>query len=760
MKKLYLKFKINYLNIDKPIVFFNKIDNLAFHKTSLKKITSSSSTSNSIPISTSINNKKNESLYKSSASISISPSVNSDSNNRENFKSKLMNLNLDDNNESKLPVVIEEIEELYLIQENNKLINIYSYNVDFLKEYMNFCLKSIKNCNLNDKIFIFFKETMNAMLEYYILNVGDMTKLNLGFLNSYERKDKKLIDNFSGLDLTNKLNIFKFFLYISYFENTCQSRNKINRLICKNHLNVSFYYYLFDTKFTNYIHNEIFFSSLYESLLINIKDEIIKEVNFVSLNNHEQMLDIMIILSAFKFKDKIETNLNVTVLDNILEKQFISLIDYDNMYKSNPKSLNDKSKSAEDLIDNFIFTFTKYYIFTQFSKFSEYYPRTLSLIIKYLYNNEDYYLLYHLKENDFKFKVLMQVLRVIVIIKNQTISFRSVFTVFGNYIRKICYDYFSDDKCNKSYINNKEYITGHDIINYASTKNIMIVLVLFTSYHLEVPKILLETFKSKQFLNDFLNEKRKRNFLEFLRLFIEVKENKHITEFIKNVSYYLFSDLKETKNVRILSFFKYNVVNFYQDLQFYDNLFRYYINSGMRNSFNNKIMIEVLLILRVKNDKADEIYEKYSWYFPEIRQVKDFNYSFKLISNVSNNSKNYDQGLQETLINKALTNLNYKTMQQLQIAGFISIDFLINDNIILNINGSSHYTTMECTELNNISKLRSNILRFLGYSVIDYNLLDLTNSNNKNKNNIEWLSTHLKKVISDAQYKNTKIELS
>lgn len=760
MKKLYLKFKINYLNIDKPIVFFNKLDNLAFHKASLKKITSSSSTSNSIPISTSINNKKNESLYKSSASISISPSVNSDSNNRENFKSKLMNLNLDDNNENKLPVVIEEIEELYLIQENDKLINIYSYNVDFLKEYMNFCLKSIKNCNLNDKIFIFFKETMNAMLEYYILNVGDMTKLNLGFLNSYERKDKKLIDNFSGLDLTNKLNIFKFFLYISYFENACQSRNKINRLICKNHLNVSFYYYLFDTKFTNSIRNEFFFSTLYESLLINIKDEIIKEVNFLSINNHEQMLDIMIILSAFKFKNKIETNLNVTVLDNILEKQFISLIDYDNMYKSNPKSLNNKSKSAEDLIDNFIFTFTKYYIFTQFSKFSEYYPRTLSLIIKYLYNNEDYYLLHHLKENDFKFKVLMQVLRVIVIIKNQTISFRSVFTVFGNYIRKICYDYFSDDKCNKSYINNKEYITGHDIINYASTKDIMIVLVLFTSYHLEVPKILLETFKSKQFLNDFLNEKRKRNFLEFLKLFIEVKENKHITEFIKNVSYYLFSVLKETKNVRTLSFFKYNVVNFYQDLQFYDNLFSYYIKSGMKNSNNNKIMIEVLLILRVKNDKADEIYEKYSWYFPEIQQVKDFNYSFKLISNVSNNSKNYDQGLQETLINKALINLNYKTRQQLQIAGFISIDFLINGNIILNINGSSHYTTMECTELNNISKLRSNILRFLGYSVIDYNLLDLTNSNNKYKNNIEWLSTHLKKVISDAQYKNTKIELS
>ena len=105
------------------------------------------------------------------------------------------------------------------------------------------------------------------------------------------------------------------------------------------------------------------------------------------------------------------------------------------------------------------------------------------------------------------------------------------------------------------------------------------------------------------------------------------------------------------------------------------------------------------------------------------------------------------KGLSESLIEKALLRTNYNVKQQQMIEDFIDIDFLLNDKIVLNINGNSHYTAKDANKLNQSSFHSTKILQSLGYTVINFNLYEFTNTTKHYRNDLNYIQQHLENTI-------------
>lgn len=87
-----------------------------------------------------------------------------------------------------------------------------------------------------------------------------------------------------------------------------------------------------------------------------------------------------------------------------------------------------------------------------------------------------------------------------------------------------------------------------------------------------------------------------------------------------------------------------------------------------------------------------------------------------------------------------------------------SIDFLINDSIILNINGPSHYFS-DLKTLNNKTLNKSVVLESFGYDVINFNLFDYTNNTFINKNDFTFIKTFFEDFLLDFINKKDKVKL-
>ena len=105
------------------------------------------------------------------------------------------------------------------------------------------------------------------------------------------------------------------------------------------------------------------------------------------------------------------------------------------------------------------------------------------------------------------------------------------------------------------------------------------------------------------------------------------------------------------------------------------------------------------------------------------------------------------KGLSESLFEKALQRTNYRVKQQQLIEGFIDIDFLLNDNIILNVNGNSHYTAKDTKKLNQSSFHSTKILESLGYTVINFNLYHFTSTTKAFRDDINYIQMCLEDTI-------------
>lgn len=107
------------------------------------------------------------------------------------------------------------------------------------------------------------------------------------------------------------------------------------------------------------------------------------------------------------------------------------------------------------------------------------------------------------------------------------------------------------------------------------------------------------------------------------------------------------------------------------------------------------------------------------------------------------------KGLTENIVYSSVASLKkYKIEYQKIVKKIFSIDFLINDKLIININGPSHYIITDYSQLNQKTLQKTKILESFGYRVVNFNLLNFTNTF-KNSSDRKYIRTHFDKIISD-----------
>lgn len=107
------------------------------------------------------------------------------------------------------------------------------------------------------------------------------------------------------------------------------------------------------------------------------------------------------------------------------------------------------------------------------------------------------------------------------------------------------------------------------------------------------------------------------------------------------------------------------------------------------------------------------------------------------------------KGLTEKIVHTSVASLKkYKVEYQKTIGKIYSVDFLINDVLIININGPSHYIISKHNQLNDKTQQKTRILESLGYIVHNFNLIDFTNTF-KNTTDRRYIRAYFDKLISD-----------
>lgn len=105
------------------------------------------------------------------------------------------------------------------------------------------------------------------------------------------------------------------------------------------------------------------------------------------------------------------------------------------------------------------------------------------------------------------------------------------------------------------------------------------------------------------------------------------------------------------------------------------------------------------------------------------------------------------KGLFEYYMLEAFKLTKYKVQYQIKINNLYSVDFLLNEKIVFNVNGPSHYLVANRYQLNKKTLIKNRVLRNKGYYVIDFHLMSFTNS--MIKQDIPTIKSYLERFISE-----------
>jgi very-short-patch-repair endonuclease len=131
------------------------------------------------------------------------------------------------------------------------------------------------------------------------------------------------------------------------------------------------------------------------------------------------------------------------------------------------------------------------------------------------------------------------------------------------------------------------------------------------------------------------------------------------------------------------------------------------------NNFDRRMYLETIEYLKL----IDERYEVLSKYV-----------NFKFTESNQAHTKWYftttdGTGAHEHIIEKSLNKLNIQYRTQIAIKDILTVDFLLGDNVVLNINGIQHYHTDNVFKETLKNRRRDEVLKKLGYHVLNLNLM-------------------------------------
>ena len=164
---------------------------------------------------------------------------------------------------------------------------------------------------------------------------------------------------------------------------------------------------------------------------------------------------------------------------------------------------------------------------------------------------------------------------------------------------------------------------------------------------------------------------------------------------------------------------------------------------SLNNHDVNQICNTLNFLDLIDNPYFKNLDKKYKSYFFNL-----FNESIESKAKHSRQHNSFNlkgKGLQESLISHQLSK-KYKVETQIAIMNLYDCDFLIDDKVIMNINGPSHYCLANINKLNHKTQLKTAILEHLNYKVLNINLTDFTN-NLKNTNDDEISIAYFSKLI-------------